>query len=277
MLTRALAARLLRRDLGGAWRVANGGGSHGNTRLAASGDLSVVVKLDQPAAALRRLAELDVTPPVLAWGEHEGSRYTVQRIACGFQPDQAWFAAHVAELAELVRRYQRDPRLAELLREDPSRERLGVEAAASMFDWIPPRPGSPMWTEEVLAARTAWRRRAAALAPLPPTPVHADPHWGNYVVEGGRLYLVDWDEVDLSDPWRDAGTQLWWHVPTSRWTEFVAAQGATLDELLSARILWWAAFKALRNGYWIDSRGETAWLAETARGFVRAMAGLGPA
>jgi hypothetical protein len=39
----------------------------------------------------------------------------------------------------------------------------------------------------------------------------------------GRLYLVDWDEVDLSDPWRDAGIQLWWHVPVARWTEFVAA------------------------------------------------------
>ena len=86
-LTRALAARLLRRGLGGAWRIANGGGSHGNTRRAARGDLSVVVKLGQPASALRRLAELEVTPPILAWGEHDGSPYTVQRLVAGHHPD----------------------------------------------------------------------------------------------------------------------------------------------------------------------------------------------
>jgi hypothetical protein len=88
-LTRELAARLLRRDLGGAWRWSRTG------RAAAARDhLSVVVKLGSPAAALRRLAELEVTPPVLAWGEHEGSPYTVQVLAAGTQPDAAWFAAH---------------------------------------------------------------------------------------------------------------------------------------------------------------------------------------
>lgn len=66
MLTRTLAEHVLRRDLGGA---SVNGGSLGNTRVAVSGDTSVVLKLGQPAAALRRLAELGVTPPVLAWGQ----------------------------------------------------------------------------------------------------------------------------------------------------------------------------------------------------------------
>jgi hypothetical protein len=142
MLTRALAARLLRRDLGGAWRIANGGGSHGNTRLAASADRRVVIKLGQAAGALRRLAELD------------------------------------------------------------------------------------------------------------------------------------WDEIDLSDPWRGGGVQLCWHAPEPRWTDFTAALGATPDRPLAARVLWWAAFRALRNGYWIDSRGGTAWLVENAGGFAQAMTRL---
>lgn len=54
MLTRALAARLLERDLGGAWRVANGGGSFGDTRLATCGERGKVVRLGRPAGALRR-------------------------------------------------------------------------------------------------------------------------------------------------------------------------------------------------------------------------------
>jgi aminoglycoside phosphotransferase (APT) family kinase protein len=272
VLTRALAARLLRRDLGGAWRIASGAGSLGNTRRAVRGDLSVVVKLGSPASALRRLAELEVTPPVVAWGEEDGSPYTVQVLAAGEQPEAAWFAAHVLELAELVRRYQRDERLAQLLRDDPSRDRLDVAGAASMFDWIPPRHGSPMWTDEVLEARAAWRRLAADLATIPAVPVHADPHGGNYVAADGRLFLIDWDEVDLSDPWRDAGIQLWWHVPGPRWADFVAVLGATLDDTLASRIHWWAGFKALRNGYWVDLRGEARLAELNARGFVRIMA-----
>ena len=115
-------------------------------------------------------------------------------------------------------------------------------------------------------------RQAGELDPVPPVPVHADPHWGNYVVEGGRLYLVDWDQVDLSDPWRDAGVQLWWHVPTARWPEFVALRGATLDEALRNRIYWWAGFKALRTGYWVDARGDKRMAEAHARAFVAAMA-----
>jgi len=85
--------------------------------------------------------------------------------------------------------------------------------------------------------RSAWRRLAAALDPVPPAPVHADPHGANYVVVGDRPYLVDWDQVDLR-----------------------------------ARIRWWAAFKALRNGFWVDDRGDRAMAEAAARGFLEVMA-----
>ena len=61
-------------------------------------------------------------------------------------------------------------------------------------------------------------------------------------------------------------------MPAPRWAEFVEALGATLDDALSARILWWAGFKALRNGYWVDLRGDARTAELNARGFVRAMA-----
>ncbi|HEY7202124.1 MAG TPA: hypothetical protein VIC57_18025 [Candidatus Dormibacteraeota bacterium] len=161
-----------------------------------------------------------------------------------------------------------------MLRADPTREHLDVAAAASMFDAIPPRPGSPVWTDEVRAARSTWRRRAGELAPVAPAPVHADPHAWNHVVEGGRPYVVDWNEIDLSDPRRDAGVRLWWHVPAGRWPGFVAALGGRPDRSLRTRILWWAAFKALRNAFWIDARGDRPGAAASARGFVAAVAAL---
>ena len=34
---------------------------------------------------------------------------------------------------------------------------------------------------------------------LPPRPIHADLHWGNFVIVDGWPYLLDWDQIDLSD------------------------------------------------------------------------------
>jgi len=48
--------------------------------------------------------------------------------------------------------------------------------------------------------------------------------------------------------------------------------GAELDDSLLARIRWWAAFKALRNGFWVDDRGDRAMAEATARGFLEVMA-----
>ena len=56
MLTRTLAEHVLGRDLGGPWEVSANSGSLGNTRLAVSGDISMVLKLGQPVAALHRNA-----------------------------------------------------------------------------------------------------------------------------------------------------------------------------------------------------------------------------
>ena len=61
-------------------------------------------------------------------------------------------------------------------------------------------------------------------------------------------------------------------MPAPRSAEFVEALGATLDDALMARTLWWAGFKALRNGCWLDLRGEAERAAMEVRGLVRAMA-----
>jgi hypothetical protein len=266
---RALASRILRRELGPDYEVTE---VFRNAVAASGGGEAVVLKHRQPAAALVRLAELGVTPPVLAAGELEGVPYTIQRMIAGEEPDRAWFARHVPDLADLIRRYQSDPALAAILREDRSREHLTVSGAAMMFDDIPPRAGSPFWTAEMLVARAEWRRQADRFPEFAPVPVHADPMWANYVVDGDRMYLIDWDEIDLSDPWRDVGVQLCWHVPADRWPDFLDRYGARLDDELRARIHWWMAFKSLRTGFWVDARGDEYYAVLNARGFLNAMA-----
>jgi hypothetical protein len=270
---RALASRILRRELGRDYEVTE---VLGNAVVASGGGEPVVLKHRQPSAALVRLAELGVTPPVLASGDLEGVPYTIQRMIAGEEPDRAWFARHVPDLADLICRYQRDPALAAILREDRSREHLTVSVAAAMFDDMPPRGSSPFWTEEMLVARAEWRRQADRFPELAPVPVHADPMWGNYVVDGDRMYLLDWDEIDLSDPWRDVGVQLHWHVPADRWPDFLARCGARLDDELLARIHWWMAFKELRSGFWVDARGQDHYAMLCARGFLNTMAGRCP-
>ena len=147
---RALASRILRRDLGRDYEVTE---VLGNAVVASGGAGPVVLKHRQPSAALVRLAELGVTPAVLASGELEGVPYTVQRMITGEEPDRAWFARHVPDLADLICRYQRDPALAAILREDRSREHLTVSVDARTGRSLPRRGGAVKLWERVAPRR----------------------------------------------------------------------------------------------------------------------------
>ncbi|MEO8970581.1 MAG: hypothetical protein ABI406_03155 [Ktedonobacteraceae bacterium] len=64
------------------------------------------------------------------------------------------------------------------------------------------------------------------------------------------MHMVDWDEIELSDPMRDAGQLLWWYGARQQWNEFFAAYGLQLNEALIERIHWWAARTSFAIALW---------------------------
>ena len=257
-LTDAYVREVLRRDLDSSgWQVSELMGSMAKTRLASRGAVEVAVKLvDTQPDIMARLSEIGVTPSVIATGEHQGSRYMVQQVVRGPHPDHAWFGANVEQWAEMVRRYLDDGPLQRMLAAVPGFWRLTVAGAVALID-DQPAPRTAAFLEPGFhASLERWRQESDAIIRLPLRPIHPDPHWNNYVLGDGRPYLLDWEHVDLSDPLRDVGIQVWGFLRKRQWAEFLQRVGLTPTEDHEIAIHWWAAFKMLTNAFWNDRRGD---------------------
>jgi hypothetical protein len=205
---------------------------------------------------MTRLSEIGVTPPIVATGEHDGVRYMVQQVVSGPHPDHDWFGANVARWADMVRRYVDDVPLRQLLEAVPGFWRLSVDDAAGWFDDAPARRSAALQDRSFQAAFEDWRHQSDAVVRLPLRPIHPDPHWNNYVIADGRPYLLDWEHLDLSDPMRDIGYQIWGFLPARLWGEFLQRVGLEDTDRLEIAIYWWAAFKVLMNALWNDAQGD---------------------
>jgi thiamine kinase-like enzyme len=86
-------------------------------------------------------------------------------------------------------------------------------------------------------------------------PIHPDPNTTNILLSGPGLVMVDWDDVQLSDPMRDVGLLLWWYVAREQWGEFFDAYGAEMDEAIIERIFWWTARTSFAVVLWHVEHG----------------------
>jgi hypothetical protein len=257
-LTDVYVRDVLRRELGGRdWQVSELMGSMGKTRLASRGPAAVAVKLvDTPLAIMTRLSEIGVTPPVIAAGEYEGARYLVQQVVTGPHPDHDWFGSNVARWADMVRCYLDDLPLRRMLEAESGFWRLGVVEAVAMFENLPIARTAALQDNAFHASLERWRRQAGDVARFPFRPIHPDAHWNNYVIADGRPYLLDWENVDLSDPIRDVGIQVWGFLPKRQWAEFLRRVDFVPTDDIEIAMYWWAAFKMLMNAFWNDEHGD---------------------
>ncbi len=256
---------------GSGWHVSDVRGTMAATRIADRGAEAVAVKLVQtPLDILSRLAELGVTPALLASGVREGRQYVVQRAVIGPHPDHHWFAANLPRWAELVGRYLNDEPLRRMLAATPATWRLAVPDAVTMINSQPVPTTEPLREPSLHAHLDRWREQSTEIVRLSLRPIHPDPHWHNYVIANDRPYLLDWDLIDLSDPMRDIGIQVWGFLPEPRWPEFLRRVGLVLDDVVRA-IYWWAAFKLIMNAWWNDRNGDPRGAAFHAAAFKLAV------
>lgn len=204
---------------------------------------------------LRRLAELGIIPPLIASGEFDGLPFTIQEFVDVPYPEQPWFNAHLDDLASLIRTYQHDPSLNALLAERK------FTYLAEDLAWVEPCYRTLIDTYgDHAPLHTAYRRlldQLPEVSGVPPVCTHGDLSRKNLLPARDRIYLVDWDEVSLSDPMRDIGPLLWWYVPPERWSEFFRAYQHPLGDGVVERAYWWTARTSLEithglleRGYW---------------------------
>jgi aminoglycoside phosphotransferase (APT) family kinase protein len=227
--------------------------------IARSQDETVFVKFEgAPAAIVRRLGELGCAPLLLAGGEIDGRPYVIQEYVTGTHPSGwRWYGEHLPLLAESTRRYQQDMELRRLL----VTHALGSDYHAHIADDLADleRQLSELSLDEPLAddlsaALAELRRQASGLQRVELVPVHGDPNGLNIILTQGRLILVDWDDIRLSDPVQDIAQWLCWYVAQAQWPSFCAHYGWEIDRPLIDRLFWWAARASCANALWHLSR-----------------------
>ena len=225
--------------------------------VAHSGNQNVFIKLDIPIAALHRLGEIEVAPHVLASGEADGKSYVIQEFIVGRYPDRQWFASHLPTLANFIKRYHGDQLLAVLLSTNATASFANHIAfdLSTLQQQFRTLDSIELHTNEIEAAFGRLKSWSKQLNPAIRVPIHPDPNTKNILLFDDSLVMVDWDDLQLSDPMRDVGLLLWWYVPRHRWEEFFREYGLELDEDLFERIFWWAARTSFAIALWHSEHG----------------------
>ena len=210
------------------------------------------IKLDVSVAALQRLGEIGVAPRVIASGTIDGVPYVVQEYITGDYPDWRWFAGHLPMLAAFIKRYHTDQPLVSLLAANvPTSyvEHVALDLAR-LEKQFTSLYSEELHTPVIVSAfekLKAWSKKLQAVLLVP---VHPDPNTKNILLSNNSMLMVDWDDMQLSDPMRDAGLLLWWYVAQPQWREFFEAYGLTMDDALVERIYWWAARTSFAVALW---------------------------
>lgn len=227
--------------------------------IAHHGGQYLFVMLGAPVAVLRRLGEIGASPRILVDGVIGNMPYVVQEYIAGSYPDRRWFAANLPVLARFVRRYHDDRPLAELLSAGCDigyAEHLAADLARleGRYRSLYAADLHTVEVEQAFERLKDWSKRLESAILVP---IHPDPNTKNMLLRGetGVMVMVDWDEVQLSDPVRDVGLLLWWYVSRPRWSEFFDTYGMKIDEAIIDRIFWWAARTSFGVALWQVEHG----------------------
>ena len=227
-------------------------GQHRASYIARSEKLQVFIKFDVPIEAIQRLSEIQVAPRIVASGLFEGSPYIVQEYITGRYPNWRWFANHLPYLAAFIRCYHSDDQLTFLLSQTMTTsyaEHVALDLA-TLETQFRSLDAVKLHVPKIVSAFDELKHQSQKLRSVKMVPVHPDPNTKNLLLVNTRLMMVDWDNLQLSDPMRDVGLLLWWYVSPKQWPIFFQAYGLELEENAVNRIYWWAARTSFAIALW---------------------------
>lgn len=253
----------------GQWAIQKAhSGESSQAFIASNGKKKVFIKYDVTSRALKRLAELGLTPKLIYDGTHEDRPYIVQEFVAAEYPDRKWFSGNLQPLAKFITAYQQDVQLRNILLGNRSEEYSEhIERELRVLEESINNSGSDVFNrDEVKTGIKRLQEKSKSLKRAPLVPTHADPNAKNFLITNNGLVMVDWDDIKISDPMKDVGLMLWWYVPKIKWGNFAVYYGRDLDE---EKIYWWTARASIQIATWFAKRNDK----ENAEFFLREFLG----
>jgi aminoglycoside phosphotransferase (APT) family kinase protein len=226
--------------------------------VATDGDRKLFLMCNVNAPVLRRLADLHVAPPLVESGSWQGQPYVVQEYVEGAYPDREWIGRHLRALVLLIARYHADEPLRRMVapRPEPSYRAHVEQTLLALEHGLACVRSRALHSAQAVAAISELRRQAGHFPAVPLVPTHGDPNTKNILVAGSQIWLIDWDDIQLSDPMRDLGVLLWWYVARDRWQEVLHVAGLSPADAVLPRLYWWSACASFRVALWHGARAH---------------------
>ncbi len=207
----------------------------------------VFIKVESVNTSLLRLADTNITPQIL----YADSKIIVQEYISGEQPSTAWLNRNYQEIAKLICKYHSDEKLKAILElETPSEYKETSNRFLREVEKWKKEIDTSSKDESVTKHLDRLIEGKPKAISDETTPIHADPNISNFILKEEKIYIVDWDDVRMSDPLRDIGQFAWDYVPKEKWNTFVSQCGLEFTKEREYRFFWWISMTKLFVGFW---------------------------
>jgi thiamine kinase-like enzyme len=199
------------------------------------------VKVGVPAQRYLVLAEIGLTPPVLAFGELDsGASIIVQPLITGWNPSRKDYREGLERVAALIQIMHNHQTLKETLQSPASilHKDTGICALDSLRKrWSFYRAQVPNVAEFVEHSLDELDARLKQFSTNGLVASHNDICNANWLFTAdGNIYIVDLDSMAMDDPAFDMGALLWWYYPPELREQFLDIAGYKYDDEFKSRM-----------------------------------------
>lgn len=199
------------------------------------------VKVGVPLERYRVMAEIGLTPPILASGQLDsGSSILVQPRIPGRHPSRRDYWERWETAAMLIHTMHNDPRLRDVLHPTLSSSHMdaGLRALKSLRQRLEHHSSQVeniAYFLENSLSHLELQIKQFSTAGLVSS--HNDICNANWLFgSDGSIYIVDFESMSMDDPAFDLGALLWWYYPLELRGQFLERAGYSYDDKFKSRM-----------------------------------------
>ncbi len=223
------------------WTFSLPRGTGAETYVVRGNEQDYFVKVGAPIERYQAMAEIGLTPPILAFGQLESGRSViVQPIITGRRPSRRDYWEHLEKVAALVCKMHEAPRVKEVLLpvSSNSHKDAGLRILTDIRQrWERYKPQVPKVAEFVDKSLDYLTQQVNSFPGEGLVASHNDICNMNWLfASDGRIYIIDLNSMSLDDPALDLGALLWWYYPPELRERFLEVAGYHYDDEFKLRM-----------------------------------------
>jgi thiamine kinase-like enzyme len=217
------------------WSFSLPHGSGTETYFARGNEQEYFVKVGVTIERYLVMAELDLTPPILSFGELEnGLSIIVQPLVIGRKPTRREYRHQLERVAALIHKMHHHPRVKGVLSPAPSNlhKDAGLRSLNSLRQkWEHYKAQVPNVAPFVDKSLDYLAQQVNLFSTEGLVTSHNDICNANWLfADNGKIYVIDFESISVEDPALDMGALLWWYYPPALRQRFLDIAGYVYDE-----------------------------------------------